>query len=264
VITDRSPRRPEEFEAAIGVPVVGAVPRMGPQFALGDSDWGTPSPELMYSALRNLHACLLTQGDGPVQTIMITSSLADEGKTETAINFARMLATTGRKVLLIDADLRRPSVHGRLGLRSAPGVGEALAGPIANVAPRAVQLDDMSGLAVLTAGNVFVDVADFGRTGRIAELLEWAVGEYQIVVLDSAPVLGAAETALLAGHVHSTVFLVRSGRTTLETARRGLRVLADSGARVAGVTLSLVGRRDLLGYNESAGLPRLRHADRLQ
>jgi Mrp family chromosome partitioning ATPase len=112
------------------------------------------------------------------------------------------------------------------------------------------------------AGAVLVDVSELGRDGCFARVLEWARRNYDFVVIDSAPVLSATESQLLARLTDRTVFLVRWSRTPIGAAQRSLKMLANSGAKLAGVTLSMVGKSELAHYHCSSRYARIASAER--
>jgi Mrp family chromosome partitioning ATPase len=205
--------------------------------------------------MRDLHATLILEGGEHKQAILFTSSVPDEGKTSAAIAFAQMLVCYGRKVLLIDSDLRQPVAHRCLGLQGRPGLGELLANTCG--LDRVIQHDAASGISLIAAGATYIDVSHFGPGGSFARLLESAKGDYEIIVIDSAPVLSATESRLLARLADRTVFLYRWPRTPIDAAQRGLTLLADSGAKLAGVTLSMVKKGELAHYHYSSRYARL-------
>jgi capsular exopolysaccharide synthesis family protein len=258
---DLTPRHFDQLETATGVPVTSAIPRMpSGKFALRQrKGLGRPKRQataaylvptaLMLGAMRDLHAALMLLGGKQNQVILFTSSVPHEGKTTTAIAFAQMLVCCGRKVLFIDGDLRQPAAHRCLGLSGRPGLSEYLVGSCR--LDEVIQHDAASGIAIVPAGGMYVDVSELGRDGSFARLLEWAKLNYDVTVIDSAPVLTAAESRLLAKLADCTVFLVRWSRTPIDAAHRGLRLLVDSGARLAGFTLSMVSKRELSYYHYS-------------
>ena len=254
---DRRPRGLSEIEFGTSLPVVAAIPRLTRQNRklldwrgqretdLVESAGARASAFLIKDSMRDLYAGLLADGDREPGTVLFTSSLPGEGKTSTAVTFARLLARHGKRVLVIDGDLRRPVVHHKLGLADRPGLSECLAGTVS--ISEALQVD-RSGLSFLPAGCAFMDVGALAPRGRLCQLLDAARVHHDVVVIDSAPVLTAAETRLLSTIADRTVFLVRSGYTPVETVRRALRLLAESGAKVSGITLSMVPRGDLADY----------------
>ena len=266
LILDRAPRHFTQLEMATGVPVTSAIPRMpSRRFALAQRVLDRPYRQakaahlaptaLMLDAMRDLHGALILEGGEQKQAILFTSAVPDEGKTSLAIAFAQMLVCYGRKVLLIDGDLRQPVAHTCLGLSGRPGLGELLA-DICQL-DDVIQYDTATGITFMAAGATYIDVSHLGQDGSFARLLEWAKRDYDIIVIDSAPVLSATESRLLARLADRTVFLVRWSSTPIDAAQRGLRLLAGSGARLTGVTLSMVGKRDLAHYHYSSRYARL-------
>jgi polysaccharide biosynthesis transport protein len=266
LVLDRAPRHLTQLETATGVPVTSAIPRMPSRRSLLAERWmwrsnrqasaAHPAPTtLILDAMRDVHATLILEGGEQKQAVLFTSSVPDEGKTTAAIAFAQMLVCYGRKVLLIDADLRQPVAHRCLGLSGRPGLGELLADTCS--LKQAIQHDPATGISFVAAGATYIDVSHFGRDGSFARLLECAKRDYDLLVIDSAPVLSATESRLLARLADRTVFLVRWSRTPIDAAQRGLRLLADSGANLAGVTLSMVKIGDLAHYHYSSRYARL-------
>ena len=201
-------------------------------------------------ALRTLHTgILLSNVDAPPKSILITSSLPDEGKTAISSAIARLLARSGRKVLLIDADLRRGQIAKVLGLPNEHGLVEVL-GRRQHSLDEVVQHDEASGLHVLTTGGTLVpNPSDLLGSDRMRALLWEAGGIYDLIVIDSPPVHLVSDTRILSHMVDKTVFAVRWTRTRREVAALGVRQLVESGAGVAGVVLSMVDVRKNARYS---------------
>ena len=192
-------------------------------------------------ALRTLYTgILLSTVDTTPKSLLITSSLPEEGKTVIAAAMARLLARSGRRVLLIDADLRRGQIAKVLGLPNEYGLVEIL-GRRRHSLDEVVQHDGVSGLHVLTTGGtVAPNPPDLLDSDRMRALLAVAGDTYDLIVIDSPPVQLVSDTRILSHLVDKTVFVIRWAKTRREVATLGIRQIVEAGASVVGVVLSIV------------------------
>lgn len=190
-----------------------------------------------YRSLRT--SLLLSSVDTPVKTIVVTSSIPGEGKTSTAINCAAVFAQAGGRILLVDADMRRPSVHSRFGLANRFGLSSVIAGsePFEKAA---VAHPSIPGLTVLPSGPKPPNPAQMLGSRRMAELLaEWRK-DFDYVIVDTAPVLAVTDAVLLAAQADTCILVLRWGRTGWQPLRRSRDMLARAQARIAGVVINAV------------------------
>ena len=192
-------------------------------------------------ALRTLYTgILLSNVDTTPKSLLITSSLPEEGKTVISAAMARLLARSGRKVLLIDADLRRGQIAKVLDLPNEYGLVEIL-GRRQHSLDEVVQHDGVSGLHVLTTGGTVVpNPPDLLDSDRMRALLSEAGEAYDLIVIDSPPVRLVSDTRILSHLVDKTVFVIRWAKTRREVATLGIKQIVEAGASVAGVVLSIV------------------------
>ena len=192
-------------------------------------------------ALRTLYTgILLSNVDTTPKSLLITSSLPEEGKTVISAAMARLLARSGRKVLLIDADLRRGQIAKVLDLPNEYGLVEIL-GRRQHSLDEVVQQDGVSGLHVLTTGGTVVpNPPDLLDSDRMRALLSEAGEAYDLIVIDSPPVRLVSDTRILSHLVDKTVFVIRWAKTRREVATLGIKQIVEAGASVAGVVLSIV------------------------
>jgi capsular exopolysaccharide synthesis family protein len=175
-----------------------------------------------------------TQVSNNIRVIMLTSASPDDGKTLTALNLALVLSESYRKrVLLIDADLRRPSLAKLADVTSAPGLTEALRSPTER---KLGVLQVTPTLMLLPAGRPDPDPIGGLTSPRMRNILDEARGRFDWVILDAPPMGPLADANLLASMVDGAVFVVRSGRTHYEAAKRAIEMLGRE--RILGVVLN--------------------------
>lgn len=237
-------RTPEQLESRIGLKSLGAVPHMAARDERARSLACHLDPRSRAAeAFRGIRTALLasTARNGPA-VLLVTSAVDREGKTTTAVNVATAMAQAGRRVLLVDADMRRPSVHGPFGIPDGPGLSSLLA----DAAPPAgaVRESEVPGLSVLPAGTPPANPSELLGSPRMVEFLTWARGEFDLVVVDSPPATVVTDAAVLAPAVDAAVLVVRADRTPRGVAARGRQVLEDAGGRIAGAVLNDLARDD--------------------
>lgn len=253
---DQGFRSMEEIEAQTGVPGLGLIPALTGLASLRKEpqDIILERPNSAFAeSVRALHAgILLSNVDRPPKSVLMTSSLPSEGKTSLSISLARLVARSGTKrVLLVDCDLRRPLVHDHLGMDIAPGIVQLLAedARLEDVLRR----DEASGAYVLTAGGYSANPSDIITSDHFARLLTNLKEAFDLVVIDSSPVLAVSDSRILSRMVDKTVFVVRWADTRREVVRLGLKQVVEAGADIAGVVLSIVNvkKHARYGYGDS-------------
>ncbi len=190
-----------------------------------------------YRALRT--SLLLSNLGAPPKVIMITSALPQEGKTTTSINCAVVLAQKGVRVLLIDADLRRPSIHKTLGMGPRSGLSNVLTGS-ATLEQAITQSSALPNLSVLPAGTPPPNPAELLASTNMRDVLEELRGQYDHIVLDTPPTLSVTDAVVLSPRADAIVLVIRSGQTTKQALRRSRDVLMQVNAKVSGVLLNAV------------------------
>ena len=221
---DDAIRVPEDIETKLGLPLLGVIPQApkdDPQEALADPKSAVSEA---YNSLRG--SLLYSTSEGLPQIMLVTSAQASEGKTTSSLAIANGFARMGQRVLLIDADMRRPSLHGRFNLPNKQGLSTLLTSheAITAVAAKAAQPN----LFVLVAGPIPPSPTELLSTPRMEAILQEAASNYEVVVVDSPPILGLADAPLMAALVDGVVFVVeaeRSRRGALKAALRRLRAM---------------------------------------
>jgi len=221
---DDAIRVPEDIETKLTLPLLGVVPQLQ-RGELQDALLDPKSPiSEAYNSLRGSLLYATTQG--LPQVMLVTSAQAAEGKTTSSLAIASGFARMGKNVLLIDADLRRPSLHKRLGVSGERGLSNLLTShdPLSGI----VQKSGQDYLSLVVAGPVPPSPTELLSTARIEEILQEAAGQFDVVVIDSPPILGLADAPLIAALVDGVVFVVeadRSRRGSLKAALRRLRAM---------------------------------------
>ncbi len=190
-----------------------------------------------YRALRT--SLLLSNLGAPPKVIMVTSALPQEGKTTTSINCAVVLAQKGIRVLLIDADLRRPSIHKTLGMGPRSGLSNVLTGS-ATLEQAITRSTVLPNLNILPAGTPPPNPAELLASTNMRDVLEQLRGQYDHIVVDTPPTLSVTDAVVLSPRADAIVLVIRSGQTTKQALRRSRDILMQVNAKVSGVLLNAV------------------------
>lgn len=230
---------PREIEAFVGLDVIAMIPK------LSLSDKAGPDPILLdqaselpeFEAFRGLRAELITrlekvQGS---KVVCVLSALQSEGKSTVTANLAKVLAMEGRRVLIFDADLRRPSQRKLIGGPEGPGLEQVLRGEA--TLEQGIQKSRIAGVDVLGSSQGTSGAAELAGTARLLEALDWARQRYDYVLIDSAPVNQVSESSLVARHADMTVLVIRQG-TSRGAAMAARKRLSGMDVRMAGAVLN--------------------------
>jgi capsular exopolysaccharide synthesis family protein len=192
---------------------------------------------------RALKVRLQSQVDPPVKVLSVTSPLPQDGKSLIAANLALNFSKeTGRRVLLIDADLRGPTLHQKLGIGFGPGLCQYL---LEGLEPHCY-IRRLDGLYVMTAGEIAENAVELLSLGRMKELLHFARDEFDTVIVDAPPVIPIADTQLIAQLTDATLMVVYQGKTAFRMVKRALEVIDKR--KLLGVVLNGVQSTGLNGY----------------
>lgn len=241
---------PREVEGFVGLEVLAAVPRLSGAAKAGEGpvllDEEAPLPEL--EAFRTLRAELVTRLEGVAggRVVAVLSPNAGEGKSTVTANLARVLAMEGRRVLVLDADLRRPSQRRLIGGPEGSGLEEVLRGEAKF--EEAVQASRLGGVDVLGAREGMRGAAELAGAPAFEAALRAARERYDFVLIDSAPVNEVSESSLVARRADGALLVVRQGRTGRGAAQAARKRLAGMGAPVVGAVLNGASGASGYGY----------------
>jgi len=187
---------------------------------------------------------LLSSAGHPPNTLLITSCMPAEGKTTTAVNAALSLSQTGAKVLIIDADMRRPRLHSIFGLENRRGLSTILSSEFTAEQVKSLINEHKSGLHILTSGALPPNPAELIGSEQMRKLLTTLQPQYNQIVIDSPPIGSFTDGVLAATMVDGVLLVVHSGKTSRAVCRRAHQVLQDVGAKIFGVVLNRVNARE--------------------
>ena len=218
---EKKATRPDRAFPASGMPLVSETQPRG----LAAEAYRTLRTNIQFASL-----------DQPHRILIITSASAGEGKTTTAANFGVVNAQSGMRVVVIDADLRRPALHKIFGLPNTQGLTTALLQdqPIASLAQRT----RVKNLSVLTSGPTAPNPAELVGSKRMRQLLEHATADFDLVLCDTPPIVAVADAVSLAAQCDGVIFVVRTGLVQYEVIRRTLGQIEAVKGRVLGVVLN--------------------------
>lgn len=247
--SDESIADPAEVSHLLGVPLIGSVPMtvgQTPLDALQDR-----KSELVDAYLAVQTNLEFSTEHGVPRSMSITSTRPGEGKSTTAFALALMLARSRKSVVLIDGDMRSPSVHTLVGTTHSTGLSNYLAG---NDDLESLLVHTEQGLTVMTAGPIPPNAAELLTGDRLPKLIETLLQTYSHVVIDTPPVMGLADAPLIGSRVEAVVFAVEAHGIRASMARTALGRLASANARViGGVLVKFEAQRAHFGYGYDYG-----------
>lgn len=226
---------PRDVEEVLGLPLLALIPPAAPD----DADRIGQLPALPAEAFRRLRASVLMNRDGESShgnVLVVTSAAPGDGKTFVSAHLAAALASVNQRVVLIDADLRRPRLHTVFGLRRGAGLADALQGrrALSDVARKLPH----SNLTLLPAGIPDDAAPDLLSMPAFRDLLEGLRRDHDWVVIDSPPVMPVADASVLAHDASAVLFVASAELTSLEAAETALADLDAAGARMLGAVLN--------------------------
>jgi capsular exopolysaccharide synthesis family protein len=188
-----------------------------------------------YRALRT--AILLSSADEPLRVLLTTSPLGGDGKSTISYNLAISFAQHGRRVLVLDADMRKPSAHTFFHASKSPGLSEVLTGSM-SFADALVPHDSLPNLSLLPSGTTPPNPAELLDSKRFDALIEMAKSEFDLILIDSPPVLMVTDPVILSTKTDGAIIVLRSQKTTKPVLKRAVETLARSYGRKLGFVVN--------------------------
>ncbi|WP_394646644.1 GumC family protein [uncultured Sphingomonas sp.] len=241
---------PDEMQRILGLPLLGAIPKLvdeEPRTAILDRKSSLVDAYLSVQA--NLQ---FTTEHGVPRSLAITSTRPAEGKSTTALALATVLARAQRRVVLVDGDMRSPSVHSLIGVSHENGLSNYLAG--ADLADTMLHHADKFGFAIMTSGPLPPNAAELLTSSRLQKLLGELLDRFDHVVIDSPPVMGLADAPLIASRVEGVIYAVESHGIRASLVATGINRLVSANAHIiGGVLTKFETRRSMSGYGYDYG-----------
>ncbi|EZP55127.1 GumC family protein [Sphingomonas sp. RIT328] len=241
---------PEEVGRRLGLPLLGSVPKL---------DSGTPKEALIDRKSDMVDAYLAVQTNlafttahGVPRSFAVTSTRPAEGKSTTALALATTLARSHRKVILVDGDMRSPSIHHLGGVGHDAGLSNFLSGQD-DITPLVFHMDEL-GFTAMSSGPIPPNAAELLTGTRLSILIERLLETYDHVVIDSPPVMGLADAPLIASYVEGVIYAVESHGIRSSMVKTALSRLAGAHAHVVGVVLTkFEAKKAYIGYGYEYG-----------
>lgn len=196
------------------------------------------NPKSPYSeAYRVLRTNLQFSGlDRELKTILLTSAMPSEGKSTTICNLAIAIAQSGKKVLMIDCDLRKPTIHKKMDLMNEKGLSNVIYGN--NDFTSVIQNVSLLNLDILTSGPIPPNPSELLGSNRMKDFLKNIEAEYDYILLDTPPINSVTDAAVLSSIVDGVILVLGYGKTDIEAAKRAKDLLLKVNAKILGVVLN--------------------------
>ncbi len=257
-IADKRFRNPDDIRTHLGLPVVGHVPVFRATAKDVHVDFAGVDPAIRvvhdpksgvaeaYRAVRT--SLYFSAGGKSHKVVQVTSPHPGDGKTTSAINLAASIAASGTRVLVVDCDMRRPRCHRLLGCHNRVGVSNVVVGE-AEFA-EALQTTNVPNLDMLASGTSVDTPAELLTHPRFDELLAMIREKYDLVIIDSPPLLAVTDGTVIAPRVDGVLMVMRLSRSARESGKRATELLASLGAEILGVIINGVGHGDYAYYGQ--------------
>ena len=245
----------------LGVTLLGAVRKTRGRRRLKRAFTADGTPVRAAEDYRIIRSNLMSANDSrAVRSILVTSPPGSGGRSTTVANLGSVMAAAGLKTILLDADLRRPTLHEVFGLPKTPGLGDFLRSSDVDI--KDIQFSTpIENVHLITSGAPLRSPSDSLESTRMTALLASLTAEADIVIVDSPPVLAVADTVELAKHVDGVVLVLDAGQTAQAIARKSVAALRFTGARILGAVLNRVPNRPSYAYDGARPAPAEPKAD---
>ena len=248
---DQAIRVPNDVETKLGLPVLGIIPLLAKGIQPSQALAETRSP--MSEAYHSLRSALqFSTADGFPSSLLITSPRPSEGKSTTAIAISQNMARLGFRTLLVDADLRDPSLHKTIGADNRTGLSNILTGSATLV--EVLQETDLPDLFIIPSGPLPPNPAELLASNRLHAFVVAAAAQFDMVVFDGPPVMGLADAPMIGSLLTGALLVLESGRSVRLQARAAIKRLEMANVRVLGTVLTKFNaRKSAYGYGQGYG-----------
>ena len=251
---DDTIKTPEDINQLVGLPVIGFVADLNAHRSLknGNNDdhplFVTSQPRSVFSeAMRSLRTNLeFSAVDKPIKTILVTSGTPQEGKSTIAANFALIVAQSGKKTLLLDADMRRPSIHRFFEVPNRVGLSDLIRGKLP-IDKAIIDIKSQPNVSIITSGSLPPDPSELLSSDSMKNLLEEFECEFDVIIIDCAPMV-VADPQILASRVDGVIYLVQPGKIRSQQLTAPIEQLRRVNARILGVIFNRISGKNNAYY----------------
>ncbi len=249
---DNTLKTPDEVESLLRLPSLGLIPSIRlngssktSEAALATLNSGSNGSyglalqknPMAVEAFRSLRTSILLSANPVPKVLLVTSALPGEGKTTITVNLGATLASLGGRVVIVDCDMRRPSIHRAAGVKNSPGFVPCLTGRT-SLSEAILPVEGIPNLSVIPCGPIPPNPAEVLSSPKASELLRKLHEQFEYVLVDSPPILSVADSRILATMTDAVILVTRAHETPYEVVRRARSLLYGAGARILGVALN--------------------------
>ena len=245
---DDSIKFPDEVERFTGLPLIGVIPRVNVSKG-SPEDQATRDPRsALAEAYRSLRTALqFSTSKGAPRTIVVTSCTKNEGKTTTAMSLAVALSQMGKRVLLVDGDMRNPTLHRMFNTDHSTGLSNILSSDVDPIS--VTRTTEFPNLYLITGGPLPPNPAELLSGPAMLKLLDPGASQFDHILIDAPPILGIADSIILCNHVDASLFVIESAKTRKASIRNAIRRLRQAGRAPLGAILTKMGSEmTMYGY----------------
>ena len=237
---DDSIKFPDEVERFTGLPLIGVIPKVNVS-KNSPEDQATREPRsALAEAYRSVRTALqFSTARGAPRTIVVTSCTKNEGKTTSAMALAVALSQMGKRVLIVDGDMRNPTLHRMFNTDHSSGLSNILSSDTEPIS--VTRKTDFPNLYLITAGPLPPNPAELLSGPGLVNLLDPSASHFDHIVIDAPPILGIADAIILCNQVDASLFVIESGKTRKAAIRNAIRRLRQSGTAPLGAILTKIG-----------------------